>query len=108
MLANDSVAYNKIVGTVTQLQNAASSLNKFTVNLRSVSDRLNRNDSPVGLMLNDSATANSLKGMIQNLQSSSSKLNDDLEAVQHNFLLKGFFKKRAKEQEKAKENNNVQ
>ena len=103
-LANDSVAYNKIVGTVTQLQNAAGSLNKFTANLKSVSDRLNRKDSPLGLMLNDSATANSLKGMIKNLQSSSVKLNDDLEAVQHNFLLKGFFKKRAKEEEKAKEN----
>lgn len=107
-IANDSVAYNKIVGTVTQLQNAASSLNKFTANLRTVSDRLNRKDSPLGLVLNDSATANSLKAMIKNLQSSSSKLNDDLEAVQHNFLLKGFFKKRAKEQEKAKENNIVQ
>ena len=103
-IANDSVAYNKIVGTVTQLQNASSSLNKFTANLKTVSDRLNRKDSPLGLMLNDSSTANSLKGMIKNLQSSSSKLNDDLEAVQHNFLLKGFFKKRAKEQEKAKEN----
>lgn len=106
--ANDSVAYNKIIGTVTQLQNASSSLNKFTVNLRTVSERLNRKDSPLGLILNDSSTANSLKGMIKNLQSSSSKLNDDLEAVQHNFLLKGFFKKRAKEQEKAKENVIVQ
>lgn len=107
-IANDSVAYNKIVGTVTQLQNASASLNKFTVNLRSVSERLNeklnKKDAPLGLMLNDSATANSLKSMIKNLQSSSSKLNDDLEAVQHNFLLKGFFKKRAKAQEKEKEN----
>ena len=102
-IANDSVAYNKIVGTVTQLQNASSSLNKFTANLKTVSDKLNRKDGPVGMMLNDSATANSLKAMIKNLQSSSVKLNDDLEAVQHNFLLKGFFKKRAKAQEKAKE-----
>jgi phospholipid/cholesterol/gamma-HCH transport system substrate-binding protein len=103
-IANDSVAYNKIVGTVTQLQNASSSLNKFTANLRTVSEKLNRKDGPIGIMLNDSATANSLKAIIKNLQLSSVKLNDDLEAVQHNFLLKGFFKKRAKAQEKAKEN----
>ncbi len=102
-IANDSVAYNKIVGTVTQLQNASASLNKFTANLKTVSDKLNRKDGPVGLMLNDSATANSLKATIRNLQSSTVKLNDDLEAVQHNFLLKGFFKKRAKAQEKEKE-----
>lgn len=103
-IANDSIAYNKIVGTVAQLQNASSSLNRFTANLRTISEKLNRNDGPVGMILNDSATANSLKAMIKNLQLSSVKLNDDLEAVQHNFLLKGFFKKRAKAEEKAKEN----
>lgn len=102
-IANDSVAYNKIVGTVTQLQNASASLNNFTSNLKVVSDKLNRKDGSVGLLLNDSATANSLKATIRNLQSSTVKLNDDLEAVQHNFLLKGFFKKRAKAQEKEKE-----
>lgn len=102
-IANDSIAYNKIVGTVTQLQNASASLNKFTANLKVVSDKLNRKDGAVGMMLSDSSTANSLKATIKNLQSSTVKLNDDLEAVQHNFLLKGFFKKRAKAQEKVKE-----
>jgi len=28
---------------------------------------------------------------------SSKELSDDLEAVQHNFLLRGFFKKKIKE-----------
>lgn len=79
-------------------------MNKFTANLKTVSDKLNRKDGAVGMMLNDSTTANSLKATIRNLQSSTVKLNDDLEAVQHNFLLKGFFKKRAKAQEKEKEN----
>ena len=34
---------------------------------------------------------------MQNLQSASKKLDEDLEALQHNFLLRGFFKKKAKE-----------
>jgi phospholipid/cholesterol/gamma-HCH transport system substrate-binding protein len=52
------------------------------------------------MLLNDEQSANNIKITLQNLQSASKKLDEDLEAVQHNFLLRGFFKKKAK-QEKA-------
>ena len=43
------------------------------------------------------------KRCLDYLNQSSIKLNDDLEAAQHNFLLRGFFKKREKEQQKAQQ-----
>ncbi len=49
------------------------------------------------MMLNDEQSASQLKMTLQNLQSASKKLDEDLEAVQHNFLLRGFFKKKARE-----------
>ena len=47
-------------------------------------------------MLNDPKAAAQLQSTINNLQKSSVLLNEDLEAVQHNFLFKGFFKDKAK------------
>jgi phospholipid/cholesterol/gamma-HCH transport system substrate-binding protein len=51
--------------------------------------------------LNDQPTAAQMKNTLDQLHQSSIKLNDDLEAVQHNFLLRGFFKGREKAKKKA-------
>ena len=50
------------------------------------------------MMLNDQQAASNIKVTLQNLRSGSQKLDEDLEAVQHNFLLRGFFKKKAKKE----------
>lgn len=97
--ASDTIVYNRIVGTVSQLQNAATSVSRFTANLKMVSEKLNRKNNAVGVLLNDSASASSIKMTIKNLETSSKKLDEDLEAIQHNFLLRGFFKKKNKNKE---------
>jgi phospholipid/cholesterol/gamma-HCH transport system substrate-binding protein len=61
-----------------------------------INEGLQNKNSPAGMLLSDEKTAAGLKITLQNLQSASKKLDEDLEAVQHNFLLRGFFKKKAK------------
>ncbi len=96
-IVSDTIIYNNIKGTVQQLQTAANSVTQFTANLKTVSDRLNEKNNTIGVLLNDSAAAASVKITLSNLQSGSKKLDQDLEALQHNFLLNGFFKKKEKE-----------
>jgi phospholipid/cholesterol/gamma-HCH transport system substrate-binding protein len=100
-LVSDTVMYRNISGTLSGLEEAAGSVSRFTANLKTMSDRLNEKDNAVGVLLNDSTSGNSMKVIIDNLESSSKKLNDDLEAAQHNFLLRGFFKKKAKAEKAA-------
>lgn len=101
-LVSDTVMYGNIRGTLSGLQEAAGSVSRFTANLKTMSDRLNEKGNAVGVLLNDSTSGNAMKVIIDNLESSSKKLNDDLEAAQHNFLLRGFFKKKAKAEKAAK------
>ncbi len=96
-ILSDTVMYTDIRGTVAQLEKAGNDLTAFTNNLKTVSNRLNETDNTIGVLLNDSASAESLKMTLQNLQSGSKKLDEDLEALQHNFLLRGFFRKKEKE-----------
>lgn len=100
-LVTDTVIFSKLRTTVSQLQNVADSSQTVIANLKATGDIINNGlsnkNSPAGMLLNDEQSANKIKITLQNLQSASKKLNDDLEAVQHNFLLRGFFKKKAKQ-----------
>jgi len=95
-LFTDTTSFGKIKSAIAQLQQAATNANTLTQNLNKASNKLNSNDNVIGVLLNDQASAAKVKASIDNLQQGTIKLNDDLEAAQHNFLLKGYFKKRDK------------
>ena len=95
-MLTDTVTFNRIKGAVAQLQQAANNAVVLTDNLNKASNKLNTTDNAIGVLLNDPKGAVQVQTSLNNLQQSSIKLNDDLEAVQHNFFLKGFFKKKAK------------
>jgi phospholipid/cholesterol/gamma-HCH transport system substrate-binding protein len=95
-LFTDTVTFNRIQGAITELKAAADNANVLTQNLNKASNKLNSTDNVLGVLLNDKASAAKVQSSINTLQESSIKLNDDLQAAQSNFFLKGFFKKRAK------------
>jgi phospholipid/cholesterol/gamma-HCH transport system substrate-binding protein len=102
-LSSDTLLFSQLRTTVNNLKMASVSLNSASqhVNvvgdsLQSASVSLNNVKKPIGMLLNDEQVAGHLKMILLNLDSSSKKLDDDLEAAQHNFLLRGFFKKREK------------
>jgi phospholipid/cholesterol/gamma-HCH transport system substrate-binding protein len=100
-LVTDTVIFAKLRATISQLQNVADSSQGVIANLKTtgniINNGLNNKNTPAGMLLNDDQSASKIKITLQNLQSASKKLDDDLEALQHNFLLRGFFKKKAKQ-----------
>ncbi len=97
-LITDTLMYSNIKVTLSQLEKAADAVSKFTINLKTAGKKLNQKDNIAGVLLNDSITATTIKVILKNLEASSQKLDEDLEALQHNFLLKGFFRKKEKNQ----------
>jgi len=96
-LVTDTILFNNLRGTVTQLREISYTASQITENIKNASDQLNSKNSVAGSLLNDEELAARLKITIANLQAASKNLNDDLLALQHNFLLRGYFNKKEKE-----------
>ena len=102
-LLTDTAVFAKFQRSAVSLQHSAKSAEELAANLNSASAKLKTTDNAAGLLLNDPKTAGQIKAIITNLEAGSKKLDEDLEALQSNFLFRGFFKKRAKEQAKEKD-----
>jgi phospholipid/cholesterol/gamma-HCH transport system substrate-binding protein len=100
-MLTDTAVFAGLQASVAELQKTASSAAVLTENLNKASSKLNQTDNAVGLLLNDQQTADQVRAIMINLKTSSQKLDEDLEALQSNFLLRGFFKKKAKEEAKS-------
>lgn len=102
-LLTDTAVFAKFQQSALSLQQSAKNAEQLAANLNAASAKLTSSDNAAGLLLNDPKTALQIKSIVTNLETGSKKLDENLEALQSNFLLRGFFRKRAKEQEKVKE-----
>lgn len=100
-MVTDTVVFNNLRSVVSQLQQAATEANTITNNIKLATAGLNDKSKPIGLLLNDEQTASELKNTIRNLETSTEKLDENMEALQHNFLLRGFFRKKARNEKNA-------
>ena len=100
-LVTDTTVFRNLQGTIARFNDAANAAAELTQSLKNtgagINASLNDKTKPVGMLLNDEEVAADLQRTIKNLRVSSKELSDDLEAVQHNFLLRGFFRKKNKE-----------
>ena len=93
-LVTDTVVFTRIKNSAANLQQVTDTASVLVSNLNSA---VNNTQSPVGILLHDKEAGSDLKQTLKNLNTGTKKLDEDLEAAQHNFLLRRYFRKKAKD-----------
>ena len=89
---------------MASLEVTAANAEVISQQLAEVMYKVNGGQGTLGRLIQDTAIAENLNQTIENLKTSSKGLDENMKAVKHNFLLKGYFKKKAKAAEEKKEN----
>lgn len=104
--SGDSLAGTKPIETdaiMASLKTSADNAAIITSNLADISSRITQGKGALGKLLRDTTLSTNLSSTMRNLKSSSKKLDENMEAAQHNFLLRGFFRKKEREKKKKEE-----
>ncbi len=86
-----------------KLNVTASNAEIISEQLTKMLNEINNGNGTLGRLIRDSTFAENLNQTMINLRNSSKGLDENMNAAKHNFLFRGYFKKKAKETAEKKE-----
>lgn len=89
---------NNIEEILSSVKIVADNAAVITGDLADVIDNVKNGRGSIGKLFMDSTMAGDLGATISNLKSGTKGLDENMEAAKHNFLLKGYFNKKEKEE----------
>jgi len=69
-------------------------------NVNEVVLEIKNGEGTLNYMVNDTILVNNIDETMQNIKNGSIRLNENLEALKHNFLTRGYFRKLERQQRK--------
>jgi phospholipid/cholesterol/gamma-HCH transport system substrate-binding protein len=97
----DSAVANKIKNMVTNLDQSTKEINIVITNLNATVLNIKEGKGAINYLANDPKLVQKIDSTMTNINEASAKLNENMEAMRHNFLFSGYFKKQEKEKAKA-------
>lgn len=102
MLLNDSISGRKLKSVVNNLESSSQEIESMLVDINTVVDEFNSSEGAFNYIVKDTSLVNSLKSTLDNINEGTDKFNQNMEALKHNFLFRGYFRKLERQEKKDK------
>lgn len=106
ILLADTTTAGNLREAIAKIRMAGDNVNHMTSDLNKMVLDINHNltsgKGTLNTLLRDTTIAKNLKASMDNIQKGTDAFNQDMEALKHNFLFSGYFKKLEKQQAKDK------
>ncbi|MCL7763015.1 MlaD family protein [Polaribacter sp. Z014] len=93
MLLNDTISGKKLKHTVNYLEASSLEMEGLLKNVNALVDNFNTSNGAYNYVVKDTMLVNNLKSTLKNINEGSDKFNQNMEALKHNFLTRGYFRK---------------
>jgi phospholipid/cholesterol/gamma-HCH transport system substrate-binding protein len=101
-LISDTSLSNQFRSSIADIKNASDELVALINNVNDAAVKMKQGNGTMGVLMSDSIMAERLNKTMMNLEQGTGRFNENMEAMKHNFLFKGYFEEQEKAAKKKK------
>ena len=102
-LVKDTSLSGDLEKAISTLKQAGDNVEALTVTLNNMAEGINKDiesgSGPVHALLKDTMLVNKLSNSLENIEKGTDAFNENMEALKHNFLFRGYFRKLERQKE---------
>ncbi|NND10192.1 MAG: MCE family protein [Flavobacteriaceae bacterium] len=99
-LLNDSLQGQKVKSIISNLDDSSKDLKGVINNLNETLTNIKDGEGALNYLSNDEDLVRSIEQTMKNINEGTDKFNQNMEALKHNFLTRGYFKKLERQERK--------
>ena len=103
VLLSDTVSANKMKSIIDNIEKSSLGIDSVITNLNKVVLNVKNGEGTLDYMVNDTTLVDNIDETMKNIKEGSIRLNENMEALKHNFLFRGYFRRLERQKRKEAE-----
>ena len=104
-LLNDSIQATKVQHIITNLDESSKDIKIVITNLSETITNIKDGDGALNYLSNDAELVKNIEQTMKSINEGTAKFNENMEALKHNFLTRGYFKKLERQEKREAKKN---